>query len=239
MSARRARLLPLACLLVAVLSACAVPPADPANEGQMPSASVSPPASPSEGTTQPTRIAVIGDSFTTGSPMDSGPSALWPALLSDDFTVTAYAWSGTGYAATWVSPDGPSNFVTRVEQMPDERIDNLVFFGSINDGLLGYDATLAAADEAFVNAQAKWPDATILVVGPASPIWPVPESYLEARDATRDAARAAGLTFVDPIDAGWFEGMPDLIGVDGIHPNDRGHAYLADQMRRVLEQHLP
>lgn len=189
--------------------------------------------------TQPTRIAVIGDSFTTGSPMDSGPSALWPALLSDVFTVTAYAWSGTGYAATWVSPDGPSNFVTRVEQMPDERIDNLVFFGSINDGLLGYDATLAAADEAFVNAQAKWPDATILVVGPASPIWPVPESYLEARDATQDAARAAGLTFVDPIDAGWFEGMPDLIGVDGIHPNDRGHAYLADQMRRVLEQHLP
>ena len=232
--------MPLACLLVAVLSACAAPPADqPASEGQMPSASATAPAVPSDGTTQPTRIAVIGDSFTTGSPMDSGPPALWPALLSDDFAVTAYAWSGTGYAATWVSPEGPSNFVTRVEQMPDEGIDSLVFFGSINDGLFGYDATREGADAAFVKARAKWPNATILVVGPASPIWPVPDSYLEARDATQDAARAGGLTFIDPIDAGWFDGMPDLIGVDGIHPNDQGHAYLADQMRGVLEQHLP
>ena len=241
MSASAKRLLAPACLLVGVLSACAAPAADqPANQGQLPSASSTPTAGHSDEATQAQRIAVIGDSYTTGSPVDSGPSALWPALLpADDFTVTAYAWSGTGYAATWATPDGPSNFVTRVEQMPDTGIDNLVFFGSINDGLFGYDDTRAGADAAFADAQAKWPDATILVVGPASPVWPVPESYLGARDATRDAAQAAGLTFVDPIDAGWFEDMPDLIGVDGIHPNDRGHAYLADRMRGVFEQHLP
>ncbi|MCP2635381.1 SGNH/GDSL hydrolase family protein [Microbacterium sp. HD4P20] len=241
MSARRTRLLPLACLLVAILTACAAPPADqPTNQGQPPSPSTASPARPSEGVVRPTPIAVIGDSFTTGSPADSGPSALWPALLSaDDFAVTAYAWSGTGYAATWDTPEGPSNFVTRVERMPDEGIDHLVFFGSINDGWHGYDATRAGAEEAFSDAQAKWPDAMILVIGPASPIWPVPESYLEARDATQDAAQAAGLTFIDPIEAGWFDGMPDLIGFDGVHPNDQGHAYLADQIRGVLEQHLP
>lgn len=241
MSARRIRMVALTCLLAAVLSACAAPPAREAtNQAQSPSPSVPATTEPSEGRSQPEPIAVIGDSFTTGSPEDSGPPALWPALLTgDDFTVTAYAWSGTGYASTLETLGGPSNYVTRVEEMPGGGIENVVFFGSINDGFFGYDPTRAGAEEAFANARAKWPDATILVIGPASPIWPVPESYVAARDATRDAAKAAGLTFIDPIDAGWFDGMPDLIGADGIHPNDQGHAYLADEMQRVLEQHLP
>jgi acyl-CoA thioesterase I len=241
MGARRTRYVPLVCLLAAALTACAAPPTSPSTEeARRPSASASVTAGPVEGQAQPEPIAVIGDSYTTGSPADSGPPALWPALLTgDDFTVTAYAWSGTGYASTWETPEGPSNYVTRVDQMPGAGIDTVLFFGSINDGFFGYDTTRGGADEAFAKALAKWPDATILVVGPASPIWPVPGGYLAARDATRDAARAAGLTFIDPIDDGWFEGMPELIGVDGIHPNDQGHAYLAERLRRVLEEHVP
>lgn len=187
---------------------------------------------------QRTAIAVVGDSFTGGSGMDTGRAARWTVLVDDEFSISTYHEGGTGYAATLETADGPSNFVTRVESMPSEGIDKLVFFGSINDGNEGYDATLSAATTALTEAKAKWPNADILVIGPASPRWPVPSDFEAARDATRDAAAAASLDFVDPIDLGWFENTDGLIGSDNTHPNDEGHAYLADQLRPVLEEHF-
>jgi hypothetical protein len=55
------------------------------------------------------------------------------------------------------------------------------------------------------------------------------------RDAVRDAAVAAGVTFVDPLVEEWFTGGVGLIADDGVSPNDAGHAYLAG----VLEPYLP
>jgi acyl-CoA thioesterase I len=188
--------------------------------------------------TAPTAISVVGDSFTGGSGMDSGKAARWTTLVDDEFAVTTYHEGGTGYAATLETADGPSNFVTRVEGMPTEGIDNLVFFGSINDGQEGYDATFTAATAALTEAKSKWPNADILVIGPASPRWPVPAEFEIARDATRDAAAAASLDFVDPIELGWFENRDGLIGADNTHPNDEGHAYLAEQLRPVLKDHF-
>ena len=244
MGARRRRLRSLACLLVvAALSGCAEgdDSRDSTHEANLPTQRSSTAAPvPSEQIGEQVPIAVIGDSFTSGSPEDSGESARWPALVTgEDYSFETYDVSGTGYAATWETPAGPSNYVTRVDEMPADGIDHVVFFGSINDGAFGYEATRAGAEAAFENAREKWPDADVLVIGPASPIWPVPEVYFSARDATRDAAAAAGLPFVDPIDAQWFEGTTGLIGTDGIHPNDRGHAYLADRLREVFSQHFP
>ncbi|MCJ1709216.1 SGNH/GDSL hydrolase family protein [Microbacterium sp. VKM Ac-2923] len=202
-----------------------------------PTALYTPPPAGEVAPVEVTDVAVVGDSFTGGSGMDSGAPARWPANLSG-FSVTTYHEGGTGYAATLDSADGPSNFMTRVEQMPADGVDNLVFFGSINDGRLGYQATYDAAAATYAAAQIKWPDARILVIGPASPKWPVPAEFTTSRDAVRDAASSAGVAFFDPIDARWFEGSPELIGSDGTHPTDAGHAYLAQQMEAVLELQL-
>ena len=44
--------------------------------------------------------------------------------------------------------------------------------------------------------------------------------------------------FVDPIAEGWFVGRPDLIGADGIHPTDAGHAYMAARIAPLIYDQL-
>jgi len=45
--------------------------------------------------------------------------------------------------------------------------------------------------------------------------------------------------FIDPLVEGWFVGRPDLIGSDGVHPNDAGHAYLAAKIARLIRTSSP
>ena len=45
-------------------------------------------------------------------------------------------------------------------------------------------------------------------------------------------------TFFDPIAQGWFVGRPELIGSDGIHPTDAGHAYMADKIAPLIGAQL-
>ncbi|ETB08755.1 hypothetical protein O980_21950 [Mycobacterium avium subsp. paratuberculosis 08-8281] len=54
----------------------------------------------------------------------------------------------------------------------------------------------------------------------------------------RRRGRAAGATFIDPIAEHWFVGRPDLIGADGVHPNDAGHQYMADKIAPLIRTQL-
>ena len=80
--------------------------------------------------------------------------------------------------------------------------------------------------------------ATILVIGPPWPTAEVPQTVLQVRDIVGAAASAAGATFVDPIAERWFVGRPDLIGADGVHPNDAGHAYIANMIAPLIGAQL-
>lgn len=60
------------------------------------------------------------------------------------------------------------------------------------------------------------------------------------RNAVRDSATARGIAFVDPLEEGWFrDGITGLIGLDGVHPNDAGHAYLAEKLAPHIQSLLP
>jgi len=61
---------------------------------------------------------------------------------------------------------------------------------------------------------------------------------LALRDSLHDQARAMGAVFVDPLAEGWFVGRPDLIGPDGVHPTDAGHAYLAEKIAPLISAQL-
>ena len=61
---------------------------------------------------------------------------------------------------------------------------------------------------------------------------------LKIRDSLRDQAAQIGAAFIDPIADGWFVGRPDLIGQDGVHPNDAGHAYMADKIAPLILNQL-
>jgi lysophospholipase L1-like esterase len=114
----------------------------------------------------------------------------------------------------------------------------VVFFGSRNDQ--GVDPGLLAerARDTFDAARNFAPSARFLVIGPPWPTADVPGSMLVIRDVLNAEARAAGAAFVDPIGDRWFVDRPDLIGPDGVHPNDAGHAYLADKIAPLIRTQL-
>jgi lysophospholipase L1-like esterase len=59
------------------------------------------------------------------------------------------------------------------------------------------------------------------------------------RDVLASEARAEGAKFVDPIAEQWFVGSPELIGKDGVHPTDAGHAYMANKIAPLIGAQLP
>jgi lysophospholipase L1-like esterase len=189
------------------------------------------------------RVAVIGDSYTTGT-HEGGEGAntwtarVWRTLAQQGVQVTADVAS-EGRAGYGVRGDHGSLFVDLTARAVKRDDAVVVFFGSRNDQ--GVDPALLAgmAHNSFGLARQVSPFAMLLVIGPPWPTADVPGSVLEIRDILMDQARFAGATFVDPIAASWFVGRPDLIGADGVHPNDAGHAYMADKIAPLIREQLP
>jgi lysophospholipase L1-like esterase len=187
-------------------------------------------------------VAVIGDSYTTGTDEGGLGSNAW----------TARAWLALDRQGMHIAPDvaseGRAGYGARGDQgsvfddltaravRPDDAL--VVFFGSRNDQ--GVDPGLLAemACQAFDLARRTAASARILVIGPPWPTADVPENVLQVRDVVSAAALAAGATFIDPIVDQWFVGRPDLIGADGVHPNDAGHAYIAEKIVPLIGAQL-
>jgi lysophospholipase L1-like esterase len=189
-----------------------------------------------------THIAVIGDSYTSGTDEGGlGPRA-WTALTWQTLTKRgmqiAPDVAAEGRAGYVVPGDHGSIFgdlTSRVVKSDDVLV---VFFGSRNDQ--GSDPGLLAgrARDSFALARSLAPSARFLVIGPPWPTADVPGDILQIRDVLNSEARAAGAAFVDPIGGQWFVDRPDLIGPDGVHPNDAGHQYLADKIAPLIRTQL-
>lgn len=183
-------------------------------------------------------VSVIGDSYTAGSPEDSGPASLWPHLLETNLQIdlSVSAVGGNGYNLA----DG-DNFAKLASGInPSSAV--VVVLGSVNDQD-GYDITAEGARAALTAASEIAPTAKLVIIGPPVPEVArgaeIPPALLESRDALRDVTAEMGVTFVDPIELAWFAGRPELLGSDLIHPNDAGHQYLYEQIRSIVEPLLP
>jgi lysophospholipase L1-like esterase len=188
------------------------------------------------------QIAVIGDSYTTGG--DEGglgakgwTTRAWQLLAREGVPVTAdvAAEGGAGYGTRG---DHGSVFedLTADAVKPADAL--VVYFGSRNDQ--GVDPTQLSilAYGTFQLAHNSAPSARFLVIGPPWPTADPPDNVLRIRDALKYQAGVAGATFIDPIAAGWFVGRPDLIGKDGVHPTDAGHAYMAEKIAPLIDAQL-
>ena len=187
-------------------------------------------------------VAVIGDSYTTGTDEGGlGPNSwtarAWQTLAQRGVRIEADV-AAEGKAGYAVPGDHGSIFedLTARVVKPDDAL--VVFFGSRNDE--GVDPGLLAerARATLLMALRFAPTARFLVIGPPWPTADVPVSLLMIRDVLNATARAAGAAFVDPIGDRWFVDRPDLIGVDGVHPNDAGHEYLADKIAPLIRMQL-
>lgn len=187
-------------------------------------------------------IAVIGDSYTEGSGEGgTGPNS-WPQLAqgllaSEGIGVVAdvAAEGAAGYGHIGLGGDLFRDLATRVVR-PDDAL--VVFFGSRNDEPVDPVTFVALAAATLLQARLTAPAARFLVIGPLWPIQEPPLAVLRIRDTLRDLAGLIGAVFVDPIAEDWFAGRPDLIGKDGIHPNDAGHVYMADKIAPFMYDQL-
>lgn len=187
-------------------------------------------------------VAVIGDSYTNGTDEGGQGSNAW----------TSRTWLTLARQGVQIAPDvaseGRAGYVTLGDQgstfedltaravHPDDAL--VVFFGSRNDEGADPVQLTAKAHATFDYARHIAPSSKLLVIGPPWPTANPPFDVLYVRDVLSGQARDAGATFVDPISEGWFVGRPDLIGPDGIHPNDAGHAYMAEKIAPLIRAQL-
>ncbi|MEY8018157.1 Rv0518 family GDSL lipase [Mycobacterium servetii] len=189
------------------------------------------------------RIAVVGDSYTTGTDEGGlGPyswtARVWRTLAGEGVRIAPDV-SAEGRAGYVVLGDHGSIFedLTARAVQPDDAL--VVFFGSRNDQGADLGMLAGKSHDTFDLARHLAPTARLLVIGPPWTSADVPKAILAIRDVLNAEARAAGAAFVDPIGDRWFFDRPDLIGADGVHPTDAGHQYLADKIAPLIRMQLP
>lgn len=188
-------------------------------------------------------VAVIGDSYTAGS-AEGGEGArgwtelAWQKLARRGMHVAAdvVAEGGAGYGVRGNQGSLFEDLASRAVH-PDDAL--VVFFGSRNDRDVDPAQLTTMIHDTFGLARRVTSSARLLVIGPPWPTADVPDAMLRVRDILATEARAAGAAFVDPIAERWFVYRPDLIGTDGVHPTDAGHAYLADHIVPLMYAQLP
>lgn len=188
----------------------------------------------SAGSTGPT-VVLIGDSYTTGTRVDSGNGHRWPQLLdlAEPIHEVVLARYGSGYVHA--GPTGKP-FSADASRVPRDAAVVLVF-GSRNDVEDAEDVRDAAL-AFYAELHARAPQAQLVAVAPPWVDDDVPDYLWDDRDALKDAAEEGGVTFVDALADEWIRDSDGLIGEGSIHPNDAGHAYLAAKLTPVIQDAL-
>lgn len=189
------------------------------------------------------RVAVIGDSYTNGTDEGGlGPQAwtvrAWQTLSRQGISVAAdvAAEGRAGYDTVGNRGSVFRNLVARAVR-PDDTL--IVFYGSRNDREVPPERLAEAVRDTLLQARRTAPQARLLVISTPWPTADVPPDILGIRDVLATQARIVGASFVDPIAARWFVDQPWLIGSDGVHPTDAGHAYMADNIAPLIAGQLP
>lgn len=187
-------------------------------------------------------VAVIGDSYTSGTDEGGWGSNTWTnrtwLTLARQGVQVAPEVASEGRAGYVVRGDHGSVFedLTNRAVQPDDAL--VVFFGSRNDHGVDPAQMAAMAHDTLDLARRIAPSAKLLVIGPPWTDSDPPIDVLYVRDILSGQANDVGATFIDPISEGWFVGRPDLIGPDGVHPNDAGHAYMAEKIAPLIHAQL-
>jgi hypothetical protein len=183
-------------------------------------------------------VAVVGDSYTTGTDegglgRKSWTFRAWRTLARRGVRIAPDV-AAEGRAGYGVPGDQGSVFedLTARAAKPSDVL--VVYFGSRNDQGVNPGLLAEKVRGTFDLARRFAPFAKFLVIGPPWPTADVPVPVLQIRDVLFAAARDVGAAWSDPIFERWFVDRPDLIGPDGVHPTDAGHAYLADRIAPLI-----
>lgn len=184
------------------------------------------------------RVLVFGDSWVYGSAA-SAPTLGFAYLLADELGVETIVDGvrGSGYLRPGI--DGPA-YGERIAALdPGLAPDVVIVEGSINDRRLypeGYRDAVAAAWDAL---EARYPDAAIVVLGPAPQALPVEKATRAIDEDLRELAATRGWWYISPIAEEWIgpANYADVIDTSPLgrdHPSTAGHEYLAGRLAGAL-----
>jgi lysophospholipase L1-like esterase len=211
----------------------AQPVAGPAAAGATAAIAVEPldlPASP--------RVLVFGDSWTYGSAATTpelGYAYVLADLIGGETIVNGVR--GSGYLVPGL--DG-GTFGERIAELdPALHPDLVLIEGSINDRRVSAAGYTAAVDAAWDALSATYPDAAIVVLGPAPQVLPVETPTARIDRDLADRAAARGWAYISPIAEQWitqsnYAWVIDT-GIGRNHPTTQGHAYLAERVAAALD----
>ena len=225
---RRVLLLVLAAVLVVCPTGCSTNPTFLNVESEVPTSAV--PRVPS--------VVIIGDSTTAGTKLGGQGYSNWTSIViaraqADKLNVV-FQVSGRGQSGYLRPGAVGTTFVSETEQVVDSNTRLVVYFGSTNDvdavgNLAGAVAT------AYNDARKISPRAKLLVVAPMSPPYEtLPDGLARVVRILGEQASTHGAQFLDATDQMWMRGT-GMIGADGVHPTDKGHAAIAAHMYPAIK----
>ncbi len=184
------------------------------------------------------RVLVFGDSWTYGSAASDrtrGYAYVAAETLGWDAVIDGVR--GSGYLKPGI--DGGS-FGERVAALdPALDPDLVILQGSINDRRQGAEGYRDAVDAAWDGVRSLYPDAQLVVLGPAPQVLPVERETARIDADLRDLAAARGWWYVSPLAEEWitpsrYRDVIDTSDVGRDHPSTAGHAYLASRLVEAL-----
>lgn len=185
------------------------------------------------------RVLVFGDSWTYGSAATvptEGYAYVLGALTGYEATVLGVR--GSGYLKPGL--DGP-DFGTRIGALdPALDPDLVIVQGSINDRAQGAAGYRDAVNRAWDALAALYPDARIVILGPAPHVLPVGKGTARIDRDLRALAAARGWWYISPVEEEWITpaNYAEVIdtGIGRNHPSTAGHVYLAERVAQALAE---
>lgn len=175
------------------------------------------------------RIVILGDSLTAGYGLPR--EASYPAVLQNKLDA-----AGLGYQVinAGISGDTSAGGVERLDWSLDGDVRIVIVALGANDGLRGLPLDQMEANLRTIIERARARGAQVILAGLKAPPEAGPDYGARFEAVYRKLVQQYRLPFIPSLLEG-VAGQEDLNLEDGIHPNARGAAIVADNVWKVLE----
>ncbi|SDH43259.1 Lysophospholipase L1 [Microbacterium pygmaeum] len=183
-------------------------------------------------------VLIFGDSWTYGSAA-SLPTLGYAYVIGDRLGWNAIVDGvrGSGYLKPGLDGGSYGERIAALDPALDP--DLIIVEGSINDRRLPADGYRAAVTAAWDQLAALYPNAAIVILGPAPQILPVEEATARIDADLSSLAAERGWWYISPIAEGWIDAdnYAQVIdtGIGRDHPSTVGHQYLATRLAESLD----
>lgn len=185
---------------------------------------------PAVSSPQRPRIVALGDSLTSGYTLD--PAAAWPALLQAKLDTGRYAYEVVNAG---VSGDTSAGGLQRLEWSLEGDVKVLIVALGANDGLRGLPLDGLRSNLTTIVERAHARRIKVLLCGLEAPPNLGPLHTARFRALFADLARERQVEAFLPFLLAGVAGEPALNLGDAIHPNAKGHVFLAENVWSRLE----